>query len=228
MAREEKKGVGELTLTKVVVLLGIAALLVVCAVSISNIFKLHREQAMLKAENERLQEEKASLEVELENVNDLDYIEEQARKLLKMIKPGEVMFVLDESGVPHVVEPDDNGELPNPEDAGIISGESQAETIEEYYEEPYEESYEETYEENPEETSEEYLEEPVEEVEAPSEVIEESIEQVEEQPEEPASEEVYEEAAEEVTEEYSAEATETSGEVPYEETAESGEEGYQG
>ena len=32
---------------------------------------------------------------ELKNVNELDYIEEQARKQLKMIKPGEVLYVLD-------------------------------------------------------------------------------------------------------------------------------------
>ena len=36
-----------------------------------------------------------ALEAELENVNDLEYIEEQARIQLRMIKPGEILFVLD-------------------------------------------------------------------------------------------------------------------------------------
>ena len=133
MAREEKKSVGEFNWIKLLVVGGIVALLVVCGISVRNIIKLHAEQDALKEENEKLQEEKANLEIELKNVKDLDYIEEQARKLLKMIKPGEVLFVLDESGRPQVVEPDENGELPKPDDPGIISG-GQEEYQEEYQE----------------------------------------------------------------------------------------------
>ena len=211
MAREEKKGIGDLSLTKIAVLLAIAGLLVVCAVSISNIFKLHREQDALREQNEKLQEEKASLETELENVNDLDYIEEQARKLLKMIKPGEVMFILDESGMPHVVEPDEKGELPKLDDPGIISGETQEEYTESEYIEP--EYSEEIYQE---ETTEQYQEE----------VPEEITEEVTPEPEAEAQEEYVEpEYSQEPAAEEQAEYIE---EPVYEETTESSEEGTQG
>ena len=220
MAREEKKGIGGSALARIGVAAAIVTLLVVCAVSISNIIKLHNEQAELREENERLQEEKASLETELKNVNDLDYIEEQARKYLKMIKPGEVMFVLDENGKPHVVEPDDKGELPRPEDAGIISGEIQGDsTGAEYYEETYEESYEETPQEYYEEPAQEPIEEPLEV--ATEEVVEETYEGSGESVAEEASGETSE-YVEETYEEIPAEAS--IEEVPYEDAAEYSEE----
>lgn len=71
----------------------ILALLLFCGFSIKNILVLHSEQAQLKEENETLKLEKKNLENELENANDLEYIEEQARKQLRMIKPGEVLYV---------------------------------------------------------------------------------------------------------------------------------------
>ena len=37
-----------------------------------------------------------SLKEELKNVNDLDYIEEQARIQLRMIKPGEILYITDD------------------------------------------------------------------------------------------------------------------------------------
>ncbi len=74
----------------------IVILLVISMLYIKNILMLHAEQSRLQEENRRLEQEKADLEVELSNVNDLDYIEEQARKQLKMIKPGEVLYVLND------------------------------------------------------------------------------------------------------------------------------------
>lgn len=97
MARVKKKrkklNGGRLLLTAVIILL-----LIVCALSLKKIITLHGEQADLKAKNKALTEQKASLEEELKNVSDLDYIEEQARKQLKMVKPGEVLYVTGEKG----------------------------------------------------------------------------------------------------------------------------------
>lgn len=63
---------------------------------VRRITSLHAEREALLAEREQLEQTKDEKLNELENVNDLDYIEEQARKQLKMIKPGEVLFVIDE------------------------------------------------------------------------------------------------------------------------------------
>ena len=63
---------------------------------VRRITSLHAEKEQLLAEKAELEQTKDEKLNELENVNDLDYIEEQARKQLKMIKPGEVLFVIDE------------------------------------------------------------------------------------------------------------------------------------
>ncbi len=78
-------------LTAVVVIM-----IAVVGVSVKSIFSLRAEQAELSADNSRLTAEKASLAEELKNVNDYEYIEEQARIQLRLIKPGEVLYILDE------------------------------------------------------------------------------------------------------------------------------------
>ena len=65
--------------------------------NVRRIISLHAEKARLMAQREELEQTRQEKLNELENVNDLDYIEEQARKQLKMIKPGEVLFVIDET-----------------------------------------------------------------------------------------------------------------------------------
>ena len=71
--------------------------LICAAFSIKNIVYLHIEQARLEEEQAELEQEKTELEDELKNVNDEDYIEEQARKQLRMVKPGEQIYILDNS-----------------------------------------------------------------------------------------------------------------------------------
>lgn len=71
-------------------------LVTVLALSIKNIFDLRAEQAELERENKLLTTEKKDLKQELKNVNDLEYIEEQARIQLKLIRPGEILYILDE------------------------------------------------------------------------------------------------------------------------------------
>ena len=72
--------------------------LIVCvfAVAIKNIFVLQAEQRKLQEEKKNLMAEKEVLRNELKNVNDRDYIEEQARIQLRMIKPGEIIYILQE------------------------------------------------------------------------------------------------------------------------------------
>ena len=78
---------GRLILTVIVVIL-----IAVVGMSIKNVFDLRAEQKSLQEENQNLLQQQEALEAELENVNDL---EEQARIQLRMIKPGEILFVLD-------------------------------------------------------------------------------------------------------------------------------------
>ncbi len=81
---------GRLILTVIVVIL-----IAVVGMSIKNVFDLRAEQKSLQEENQNLLQQQEALEAELENVNDLEYIEEQARIQLRMIKPGEILFVSD-------------------------------------------------------------------------------------------------------------------------------------
>ena len=71
-------------------------LIAVLGMSVKNIFDLRAEQKALSEENKSLAVEKESLEEELKNVNDKDYIEEQARIQLKLIKPGEILYIFDD------------------------------------------------------------------------------------------------------------------------------------
>jgi len=83
---------GRLALTVIVIFL-IAGL----GMSVKNIFDLRAEQKALTDENKALAVEKESLQEELENINDYDYIEEQARIQLKLIKPGEILYILEDN-----------------------------------------------------------------------------------------------------------------------------------
>ena len=120
-----------------------------------NIVGLTIEKRALTQQNSELTNKRDDLTAELENVNDLDYIEEQARKLLHMIKPGEVLYILN-GGNQRPEGGDTNIELPtqpNPtyseEESSEDDGAEESYSEESYSEESYsEESYsEESYSE---------------------------------------------------------------------------------
>ncbi|MCI8609988.1 MAG: hypothetical protein HFE73_10125 [Firmicutes bacterium] len=104
--RQKKKSTGKKVKTgnpseqgkkplNLVKLVGIGVSLVfvmVVAISIKNIYDLKvRESALLDKHQELLKIEE-TLKLELENVNSDAYIEEQARKELKLIKGNELIF----------------------------------------------------------------------------------------------------------------------------------------
>jgi len=74
----------------------IIVVMTVIGFSVFNIFSVNSQLAEVMAERESLLLEKQKLEYELENVDNAEYIEQQARTLLRMIKPGEIYFVLPE------------------------------------------------------------------------------------------------------------------------------------
>ena len=96
-SRNQISGIGGIIFTVIVV-----ALLIAIGLVVKNIIALHIEKNDLEKQEQQLIETRDELTAELQSVDDLDYIEEQARKLLRMIKPGEVIYI-------------HNGEDPRPE-----------------------------------------------------------------------------------------------------------------
>ena len=94
---------GRLILTAIVLVL-----IAVVGMSVKNIFDLRAEQEELKEQKKNLLQEEQSLKEELKNVNDLDYIEEQARIQLRMIKPGEILYITEDDLREN--EQEDNGD----------------------------------------------------------------------------------------------------------------------
>lgn len=148
----------------------VVVLLIGIGVVVKNIIGLSLEKKALEQQNAELTDRRDDLTAELQNVNDPDYIEEQARKLLHMIKPGEVLYILNGSGHPKPENQDGTElELPTRPDAPTYeetqgeesegSEEISEETQQEYSEESSEESSEGTYEETSDESSETTYEE---------------------------------------------------------------------
>jgi cell division protein FtsB len=77
----------------VVLILVFAVLLTTCT---REIVRLKAENRALKKQHAQLEEERDRLTKELGRVGDKDYIKEQARKQLRLLDPGEKMFVFED------------------------------------------------------------------------------------------------------------------------------------
>lgn len=73
------------------ILIGIIAII---GTSVFRLVSLKLEEAEAKEALANLKQEKESLEEELSQVYSKDYIEQQAREQLRMIEPGEVLYIL--------------------------------------------------------------------------------------------------------------------------------------
>ena len=71
----------------------VAVVLLLLAASVRNIVKLELENRRLKHKQKELIEQRKELKIELRNVNSKEYIEEQARKQLRLVDPDEILFV---------------------------------------------------------------------------------------------------------------------------------------
>ncbi len=74
----------------------IVAVLAFLGGAVSQIIKLNIELNEAKKVKETKTAEKVKMEKELERINDPEYIEEQARKRLRMIRQGEILYVFPE------------------------------------------------------------------------------------------------------------------------------------
>lgn len=72
------------------------AILGVIAASAFNIVSLKLTEAKTMKEQQALMEQKEKLERIYSQVNSPEYIEQQARQQLKMIQPGEILYILPE------------------------------------------------------------------------------------------------------------------------------------
>lgn len=88
--RQKKQRRRKLILSLLIVVVFVAVL----GASIFEIIDLKTEQRKLKQEAIKLTEQKKELEDEAKNKDNLDYIEQQARKQLHLILPGEILYVM--------------------------------------------------------------------------------------------------------------------------------------
>ena len=65
-------------------------------ISLINVISLKKEQHEVMQQAKELQQEKEQLEEELSHINDPANIEEQARDQLRLIKPGETLYMFPE------------------------------------------------------------------------------------------------------------------------------------
>lgn len=72
----------------------ICIIFLLAGLSVYKIIDLKLEENKLEGQRQELIKEQKKLKEELKNVNDPEYIEQQARKQLKLIMPGETLYVL--------------------------------------------------------------------------------------------------------------------------------------
>ena len=95
--KKRKKIKKQLTVRqKKILAIVVAILLVFIVVYGRPIIKLRAENRALKKQNETLQEERSATAKELKNVHSKDYIEEQARKQLRLLNKDEKIFIFDD------------------------------------------------------------------------------------------------------------------------------------
>ena len=82
---------------KAMILLAMIALFAVLITMCGReIIRLKAENYALQKQQTELQEERDRLQEELKNVGDKEYIKDQARKQLRLLDPGEIMFIFDD------------------------------------------------------------------------------------------------------------------------------------
>lgn len=82
---------------KVIIVIGAIGIAVALMFSVAvwNIVKLKAEEGDAVSEQNALKEKKTELKKELKKVNQNEYIEKKAREQLRMVKPGEKLFIFE-------------------------------------------------------------------------------------------------------------------------------------
>lgn len=98
-----KKRRKKVTTKRILIFVIVVAILAFFAGTAVQVVKLHMERNDVEKERDAKKAEKNRLEKELTRINDPEYIEEQARDRLRMIRQGEILYVFPE-------EEEDNSE----------------------------------------------------------------------------------------------------------------------
>lgn len=114
-AREKRAKTRRKTMLVLVLLVAIAAAWT--ARSVQKMITLSHERAMVQAQLEALEKKRSELENELLMVNSDEYVEQQARSQLHMIKPGEVLYIIPNNTEYSMPEEPAETEEGNPESA---------------------------------------------------------------------------------------------------------------
>ena len=90
------------TITLLVFIVAFAIMATMCG---KDIVRLKAENIALKKQQVALEKQRDELKEELTNVDDPEYIREQARKQLNLLNPGEILFLFDdEQGAEETVQ----------------------------------------------------------------------------------------------------------------------------
>lgn len=92
------------TRRRVLALVILGIVMVAVAIQGVKIYSLVQERDALKQSQIELIKEKAKFQEELTNVNSTEYVEQQAREQLKLIMPGETLYIFPK------IQEDDEGE----------------------------------------------------------------------------------------------------------------------
>ncbi len=96
MKRDKSRGRKKVNYTKIVLCAVVIILIAYFGVSAVKIVNLNKEKEEVAAYNQELLQNKEDLQLKLENINSADYIESQARRDLKLVKPNELLFIFSE------------------------------------------------------------------------------------------------------------------------------------
>ena len=91
--RRRRRQLRKKRMRMLIMILIFACLVTMCG---REIFRLKAENYALKKQHAELEAERDRLAKELKNVGNKDYIKDQARKQLRLLDPGELLFVFDE------------------------------------------------------------------------------------------------------------------------------------
>ena len=95
------------TVTLIIFLIVFALLATMCG---KDIVRLKAQNIALKKQQAELEKKRDELKEELENVDDPEYIRDQARKQLRLLNPGEILFTFDDGETPKDEEETGEGE----------------------------------------------------------------------------------------------------------------------
>ena len=96
MKRDKSRVRRKVNYTKIVVCAVVIILIAYFGVSAIKIVNLNKEKEEVAAYNQELLQNKENLQLKLDNINSAEYIESQARRDLKLVKPNELLFIFSE------------------------------------------------------------------------------------------------------------------------------------